>query len=194
VDQSLTSTGYAYRRDGVVVTGRIDGSEVRGSHRLAFVRNQLQSLLQEVQPSLVVFEGYALGGFRKGKSMLADLGELGGVLKLHVWEAGFPALVVGPTLLKSIIADKGNAKKPEIREAIKKKFNLDIRQDDEADAFGLLVAGEARMGHVHAMLSSTRLEKLFDTPVIAGQRRLSSSLKSTSPEQSTAIAFRPRRR
>jgi Holliday junction resolvasome RuvABC endonuclease subunit len=165
-----------------VRTGTITTDKLRGPHRLFYIQQQLHRILAEATPDMVALEGYALGGFQKGKSRLADLGELGGVIRLTLWTAGIDYLAIGPTMLKSIIADAGNAKKEAVRVAIRAKFRLDLPNDDEADAFALMIAGEARLGRTHAMLSTTRLAKLMDTPVQAGQRRFPLFLKSSSPK------------
>ena len=81
------------------------------------------------------------------------IGELGGVLKTLLWEKGVDYISIPPTAMKSVIAQNGAAKKPDISSALKTRFGLDIRQNDEADATGLLLIGEMLLG-IRAVVGS----------------------------------------
>lgn len=139
IDASLTSTGVAYRRDAVV-TKAIQCKTRVAPIRLAYIRDAVSKALDEVSPELVVLEGYAMG-IRSGR--LFDIGELGGVLKLCIWERGLPLLVIPPTNLKKFTTGKGNAKKPDMAAALYAQDGVKFRTDDEADAYALLLMGEA---------------------------------------------------
>ena len=68
-----------------------------------------------------------------------DLGELGGVLKLLVFEYRIPLLLVPPTCLKLYATGKGNADKGQVMVAMAKIRKRLFSCDDEADAYA---AGE----------------------------------------------------
>ncbi len=149
IDPSLSSTGYSYRHDGQLFTGRIDPKKLQGPYRLAYMRNRLAEILDFVQPQYVSYEGYAHAAAQGAH----QLGELGGVLKTLIWERGIDVLLVSPTGLKKAITGRGNADqgpknrhKPEMRAAITEKFGYTLEQNDEADAFGLMALGEIRFG------------------------------------------------
>lgn len=146
IDPSLGSTGYAYVAGGTLKTGTITTEALRGCHRLVYVRNQIERLIHTVKPSLVVFEDYAYGKGGKMNNNVFHIGELGGVIKTFLWEHGVDILPISPTTLKSVIAQNGHAKKPEISAALKARFEIDVRQNDEADAVGLMLIGEMKAG------------------------------------------------
>ncbi len=148
IDASLTSTGYAYRDSaGGVITGRVTCGELKGQARLFYIRMQIMKVVQALQPTLVVYENYAMSrGGKSAPGRVFNIGELGGVLRLALWEAGFDVLYVAPTMMKSVIAENGKAEKPEVRAALNKRFSVHVVQNDEADAAGLMIVGEIKCG------------------------------------------------
>lgn len=141
-DPSLTCSGFAYEQEDGVHTGTIRSQSLRGAERLDFIEKTFISLLYEVKPSLIAYEGYAMGG-PQGKGRLFDIGELGGVLKLVAARRSIPVFLVPPANLKQFATTKGNAKKPQVMKAIAELWKYSIKQDDEADAFVLMKMGEA---------------------------------------------------
>lgn len=141
IDPSLTCTGMAYRGPNGLVTISVPTDKMRGAPRLAYIRRHVARILQEVKPSLVVLEGYSMGSSR-GKSRLADLGELGGVLRLLLWENGHDYYVVPPASLKKAVTGKGRAEKPDMLIAMSRVFGNVFHNSDEVDAAGLMLIGE----------------------------------------------------
>jgi len=153
VDPSLTSTGYAYRDlEGKVKTGRIVPGDLQGPWRLSYIRKRMEAILLACEPKLIVYEGYAMGfGSKRNPGRVFDIGELGGVLKLLFWERGIDVVLVSPSTLKMTVAGKGTLSKGikgkrELQAAIKRRFDLDVSQSDEADAAGLMIVGELLTG------------------------------------------------
>ncbi len=154
IDPSLASTGFAYRRreDGDVYLGTITSEKLRGPQRLSYMRDRLADLVDEVLPDIVIYEGYAMGG----KGRVFNIGELGGVFLTMLYERGITVEIVPPTTLKMAITGAGaagkaykgvkNPNKAAMRDAIRTRYGFDIQQDDEADAYALLMTGEHHHG------------------------------------------------
>lgn len=141
IDPSLTSLGYAHTTiSGGAVVGSVRPKKVTGLVRLAYIRDQVQALLETVEPMLVAYEGYAMGRF-VGRSF--DRAELGGVLKAMCFDRKIRILLVPPTCLKLFATGKGNADKDAVRVAMAKHRGSFFSSDDEADAYGLLLMGLA---------------------------------------------------
>lgn len=144
IDASLTSTGIAFRQAGAIKAYCLGNPSLRGSERVAFIRDAVAAWLDRIQPSLVALEGYALG-FRGKSNIIFDIGELGGVLKLLILERGIDILLVPPTVLKLYATGsgrpKGKGKEPVI-EALQEKLGVQFSKSDQYDAAGLLVMGE----------------------------------------------------
>lgn len=142
IDPSLTSTGLAVRDSaGRLKAYALGDKDLRGMARLVFLRNAISRHLDRLRPSLVVYEGYALG-FRGKSNTIFDLGELGGVLKLLILEKGLDILLVPPNNLKLFATGKGNADKAQVSLALENATGVKFSTSDQYDAAGLLLMGE----------------------------------------------------
>lgn len=176
IDPSLSSTGYAFIEHGKLVTGCITTDKLCGAHRLVYIRNQVSRILDRLDPTLVVMEDYAMGA--RGNNMF-HIGEMGGVLKAHMWENGFDVLSIPPTVMKSAIALNGRADKKDITLALAKRFAIKVLQHDEADAVGLMLVGEMRCGirrtevctDAKSKAQSQRFESIRVAPLALGKGR-----------------------
>lgn len=139
LDLSLTASGV----DGGGGTFTIRCSE-RGMARLHFVRNRIIGLVSASRPDLVVIEGYSMGTARQS-SHAHGLGELGGVVRLWLWEAGVPYVDVPPACLKKYATGAGNARKEAVLIAAVKR-GAEVRDNNEADAWWLRAMGMDALG------------------------------------------------
>lgn len=149
LDPSLTSFGVALVSvDGV--RSKALSPKQTGVARLAWFRDQLFdaiTVLEDVDsgapfqqvwvPDLVVVEGYAYG---KG-AQAHQIGELGGVVRLALHDAGLPWVEVPPAKLKKFVTGKGNAKKDTVRLEAFKRFGFEARTVDEVEAVCLALMG-----------------------------------------------------
>lgn len=157
LDPSLNATGFSYRAPtgAGTITGIIDPKPLRGPARLLYCRTKFLQILDTAKPDLVVYEGYAMGAM--GNTF--DMGEMGGVFKVEMFERGIPFLEVPPSNLKMFalgaggigVATKGlkgdakrKAAKAAMVDAATAALGRRLRTDDEADAYHLM-----RMGYVY---------------------------------------------
>lgn len=99
---------------------------------------KLLELVRVTKPDLVVLEGYALGfkGFN-----LVKLVEVGTVLRYFLKQVGVRYMEVPPTSLKKFVCGSGSATKSMILKEVYKRFNVDAKDEDQADAAGLAFMG-----------------------------------------------------
>lgn len=143
IDPSLTSLGYAFfSGDRQPEIHRVRPKGLRGLERLRYLRDTVSAVVEETESTLVAYEGYAMGRFAGGGRSF-DLGELGGVLKLTLFERKIPILLVPPTCLKLFATGKGNADKDKVMTSMAKHRGQLFASDDEADAYALLLMGMA---------------------------------------------------
>lgn len=134
LDLSLTATGVA-DETGV----RTIRPTTTGMERLAYIRDRALAACGTVEfptdapADLVVVEGYAYGRPQQA----THLGELGGVVRLALWEAGIPCVEVAPASLKRYATGRGNAGKAEVMMAAGKRLGYDGHDDNESDALWL---------------------------------------------------------
>lgn len=199
LDPSLSSTGYAYRENGKLVTSIVVIDKLVGPWRLHYARKRLIELLDKVQPDIVVYEDYAMGKGGKGNAgRVFSIGELGGVLKEAIWFRGIDIHLVSPGTLKKFATGQGNPgfvskkekaagvkelsavrKKALVGEALRRDFAIKVFQNDEADAAGLLLLGEAHAGITkvpESPLKSARADAMKQFTVVRGKLQSISKL------------------
>lgn len=131
LDLSLTATGVAV--DGEVET--ISFPRLKGMPRLAAIRDEVMAIARG-RSRLALIEGYAYNAHQSGER----LGELGGVIRLALWEAGVGYVEVAPSTLKLFATGKGNAPKDQVlTAAVRAGFTGD--DNNAADAFWLHALG-----------------------------------------------------
>lgn len=133
IDQSLTATGLCLiDADGKVVAHEtVDPGDLRGVERLAFVKARVVSLLAR-RVVFVALEGYSYNSVGR----VFELGEVGGVLRLTVFEHGLQHVVLPPASLKKFATGNPGAEKEEMIEAAK-QAGFNASDDNQADAFFL---------------------------------------------------------
>jgi Holliday junction resolvasome RuvABC endonuclease subunit len=134
LDLSLTATGYAYNDE---VTG-VFRSKSKGMRRLAEIREAVVELAYEAD--LVVIEDYA---FSRADAHAHALGELGGVVRLALYERRIPYVDIKASSLKKFATGKGNAPKDAMLAAAIRKFDFAGSDNNEADAWLLRYMGLA---------------------------------------------------
>lgn len=123
-DQSLANTGFALVfGKKVILTGNLKSKESLSGHeasldRAVILYDEVHSLLERHKPDLVVYETPPVGGgrmIRPESSLMAAT-----VLRVASAKLSLPTKMVGAQTAKKRLVGNGNAKKPEVREAIKK--------------------------------------------------------------------------
>jgi len=132
LDLSLTSTGYCTNgQTGVIST------KTKGAERLSIVSNKIIDLIMDNPIDAVIIEGYS---FASKNSQAHSIGELGGAVRMKIWERGVAYVDVPPTCRAKFATGKGNAGKAEVISAISAKTGLTFLgagADDECDAWVL---------------------------------------------------------
>jgi crossover junction endodeoxyribonuclease RuvC len=134
IDPSLTATAIvAIDSAGGFVNAMICKTGTTGPERLVRIRKQAENFIgrYEDQTALIGIEHYAMGA-KWGREAL---GELGGVLRVMMYENGQQYIEIAPMQLKQFATGKGTAQKDHVLMAAYKKWGLEFKTNDEADAF-----------------------------------------------------------
>lgn len=138
LDLSLTSTGYAHRHGHGTLKPRVrpEGRwvDLTGPARLSWIRDEILHLEHEHDVHLVAMEGYS---FNSRASQAHSLGELGGVVRCALHDAGIRWIDIPPTSIKKYACGKGNADKLDVILAARDRLAYDGKSNDEADALWL---------------------------------------------------------
>lgn len=137
LDLSLTSTGWADPQ-GYGMWKPPAGAD-RGVERLVWIRDQVVRLAASA--SLVVLEGYSYAS--RGRASIS-LGELGGVVRLALFEAGVPVVVIPPSSRAKYATGRGNAGKDAVLAEAIRRLGYAGHSCDEADALWLLAMAADR--------------------------------------------------
>jgi Holliday junction resolvasome RuvABC endonuclease subunit len=132
LDLSLTSTGYCINGETGIIS-----TKTKGPERLSIVSNEIIDLIIKHNIDAVIIEGYS---FASRNSQAHSIGELGGAVRMRLWESGIPFVDVPPTCRAKFATGKGNAGKAEVISAISAKTGLTFLgagADDECDAWVL---------------------------------------------------------
>lgn len=144
-DLSLTSTGAAYG-PGDHETTVLPTPGLTGAERLIAIRDAVLTVAGRAD--LVVIEGYAYGRPEKAHA----LGELGGVVRVALHEAGRTVVVIPPATVKKYACGKGNAPKDQVFGAAIHRAGREFATTDEADAWWLLQMASAHYGLPHVQM------------------------------------------
>ena len=141
LDLSLTSTGFSI--DGA--TGII-ASKNKGSSRLSEITKKILDLCINNNIDLAVIESYS---FASRNSQAHSIGELGGCVRMTLWDNGIPYIDVPPTCRAKFATGKGNASKNEVISHISAKMGMVWQNpgaDEQCDAWILEQMAKTKCG------------------------------------------------
>lgn len=147
LDLSLTSSGWCYDdRAYGTIQPKLKSPITRQDQirRLQTIRENIQRTIVDYGvPDRILIEDYAFSSKNPGHYT----GELGGVIRLYLFEHGFipgqNLYFPSPTQLKKFVTGKGNADKSQMRLSVYKQWGFEDQSDDVIDAFALVKLGEA---------------------------------------------------
>lgn len=116
IDPSLTSTGMSF--GGQTVSIR---PETRGPKRLIDVRDQIMYTVRHNAVDCVAIEHYS---YASRNSQAHSIGELGGVIRVALYEAGIPVVEIPPTCRAKFATGKGNAGKSEVVSSVSARTGI----------------------------------------------------------------------
>jgi Holliday junction resolvasome RuvABC endonuclease subunit len=138
IDASLTATGVCLPTGETLV---IEPKKLRGAERLNFILESIADLLTHHKIDMVIIEGYSFGS--QGRAVF-QIGELGGVIRLALYQEGIPCVEVPPSCLKKYICGKGNASKDEVLQQAVVRSGHTFKDNNASDSWVLWCMGMAR--------------------------------------------------
>lgn len=146
LDLSLTATGCAavdLFGGGIACLTISPPKGMTGLERLDWICRQVLTVAEP--RDLIVFEGFSFGSNDPGTQERIGLAFL---LRHWAWKRGVPFLCVAPSQLKKFATGKGNAEKSMILREVFRRWNVEARNDNEADAVTLLQIGRCLAGEI----------------------------------------------
>ncbi len=135
----IASDSYRYISSGIIQTSKDQGA----AQRLAIIRRDMITLLDEFQPEVVAVE--AIFFFKNAKT-LVPVSQARGVLLEAAATSGIATAEYTPMQVKMCLTGHGRADKSFVQEAVASLLNLSqiIKPDDASDALAIAVC-HARM-------------------------------------------------
>lgn len=137
LDLSLTRTGYALAdgTHGVLLPPYGPSAPIA---RLGWIRDSVKRLVILSRPDIVCIEGYSYGSQQEGAFTRAfATGELGGVVRLQLFDLKVSWVDVSPSSLKLFATGFGLAKKDAMIVAAVRELGYTGHDSNEADALWL---------------------------------------------------------
>ena len=160
IDQSYSGFAYTMLDEEGNHYTRVAKFEGTGVKRLSLVRPFLDECFDNDGYHYNV-EDVAIEGYAFGSQMAHMLGELGGVVKLAIYDHyNIHALIVPPTSLKKYVTGKGTGvQKNQMLLHVYKKWGVEFDDDNAADSYALarIAAGMGDLAYEKEIL-----EKLSD--------------------------------
>lgn len=110
----------------------VDG-EISDLKRFSIIRQRILEIAKKLRVTHICIEDCAT----RGSGKVQELTSLINIIKLELFEKQIYISSISPKTLKAFIADNGSATKEEMRSSILSKYNIDLPDDNEADALGL---------------------------------------------------------
>lgn len=113
------------------------------------IASMVMRLVQTFSPGLIVIEGYGYAN----KYSLATLVEIGSIIRYRLWLLKKLFVEVPPTSLKKYVTGKGNSPKEQMMLSVYKKWGVEPKTHNVADAIGLAYLGLAGLGKIRVLKS-----------------------------------------
>jgi Holliday junction resolvasome RuvABC endonuclease subunit len=137
LDLSLRSTGYVLLdEDDVAWYGVVGSDTLRESERLAMFDRWIREQLRDKRFTHVAVEGYSYGT-PQGHTHAFGIGELGGVMKLAIHQAGIPMQVIAPGTWKKVLCGNGSLSKKNSAVELYKRYAIEFHSQDTLDAWAV---------------------------------------------------------
>lgn len=133
IDSGIEKTGYAvfdgknYLTSALIKTAKTNSTEVR----LEQIYSELKKVFAKYKPGAVVLERLF---FFKNQKTAIGVAQTQGVALLLAGQNKIKVHFLTPLQIKLAITGYGQADKKAVQKMIKLTSNIDIKQDDEADA------------------------------------------------------------
>lgn len=124
-----------------------------------------------VHPDLVAIEGYSYGS----KFVAHALGELGGVVRLELYDLGIRYIVVPPSSVKRYACGNGNASKDDMLLAAVRRLGYEGNSKDQADAMWVRASALAALDEPIVDVPKTHL-----TALVAIRKELATVMARTT--------------
>ena len=155
-DLSLSGTGWAQCIEGDgLSTKTFTTKGMNGVARLDWIVRQLEQTVGQYPSDVVIIEDMAFAAHDRNHERAG----LAWMIRHMLWQLKIPYILVAPTTLKKFVTGSGKGDKSKMQLEVYKHWHIDCKNDNEADAVGLLYMARALFG-LDTNLTKPQLECL----------------------------------
>lgn len=133
IDSGIERTGYAIFKDKKYVTSALikTSKSLTTEKRLIEIYLKLVEIMKQYKPDIMVLEQLL---FFKNQKTFIRVAQAQGVVMLLAAQNNIKVEFLTPLQIKQIVTGYGQADKKAVQKMIRLTTDIDIKQDDEADA------------------------------------------------------------
>ncbi|MHB8171242.1 MAG: hypothetical protein ACYDG6_06835 [Thermincolia bacterium] len=140
IDGGLTSPAVVVICDGAVVFSEAIKTDLKGIPRYLFIREIIKGLIEVYNPLGIGIEDFAYSQSHQAH----QLGWIGGAIREEIYKAGYSGFLEPSTgQVKQFASGKGNTKKEFMVLEVYKRWGVEFKTHDEADAYAVARIVEA---------------------------------------------------
>jgi len=145
LDLSMTGTGYCIKRGMVLTVGTIKTKPkdfANDLDRLKHIREQVMAQIP-ADVDMICVEDFFTPANRAQTGAAIKLAMLGTLIRVAMYDAGYPFYIPVPSQIKKFVTGKGTAQKSIVIREVYKRWGIDAKDDNQADACGMAHLAEA---------------------------------------------------
>lgn len=153
LDMSLTSTGLCLKEGNTIRLDTVKTKPDSAENDLARLNLIVEKVMSFIPQSvdMICIEDFFTPSNPMQIGSAIKLAMLGTAIRLRLYNAGFKFFVIAPSQLKKYVTGKGSGEKSMILKEVYKRWGIEAKDDNQADACvlahlaeGLLVPDETR--------------------------------------------------
>jgi crossover junction endodeoxyribonuclease RuvC len=160
LDLSLTSTGFCLKNGSTITIDTIKTEPKNFKNdldRLIHIRNTIISKLP-ADVKMVCIEDFFVPSNKLQIGSGIKLAMLGTTIRMALYERGIPFVIVSPLQLKKFVTGKGVGDKSMILREVFKRWGINAKDDNQADASVLAYLAEALLSEINELTPKFQAE------------------------------------
>lgn len=145
LDMSLTATGFCLKQGQRLSIDTVKTTPKSAPNDLARLRLITHEMMKRIprDVKMVCIEDYFTPSNRQQIGAAIKLVSLGTMIRMALYEAGMPFYVVAPSQIKKFATGKGVGQKSIVVREVYKRWGVDAKDDNQADATVLAYMAQA---------------------------------------------------
>lgn len=145
LDLSMSATGYCVKRGAVLSVGTIKTKPKDFENDLERLKSICRQVMAQIPAdvNMICIEDFFTPASRAQTGAAIKLAMLGTLVRVAVYDAGFPFYIPVNSQIKKFVTGKGNVQKNIVVREVYKRWGIDAKDDNQADAVGMAHLAEA---------------------------------------------------